>query len=172
MLLYRHTAVLLYWHTAVLPNCYTAVLLYWHTAVLPHCHTAVLSYCHTAVLPYCYAAVLPHCHTAVLPYCYTAILPYCCTANFTHMKFSPKCNTKSDIGKFAIKFGNFCSLWEKQGPITGPKFALGKSLVFVLEVKQNKQLSKSFYLLYWFQFNKQITYINIMMQTINIMPKV
>ena len=43
--------------------------------------------------------------------------------------------------------------------------------VFVLEFKQNKQLSKSFYLPYWFQFNKQITYINIMMQTNNIMPK-
>ena len=24
------------------------------------------------------------------------------------MKFSPKCNTKSDIGKFVISFGNFC----------------------------------------------------------------
>ena len=43
--------------------------------------------------------------------------------------------------------------------------------VFVLEIKQNKQLPKSFYLLYWFQFNKQITYIDIMMQTINIMAK-
>ena len=38
--------------------------------------------------------------------------------------------------------------------------------VFVFEFKQNKQLSKSFYLLYSFQFNKQIT------QTINIMAKV
>ena len=43
--------------------------------------------------------------------------------------------------------------------------------VFVLEFKQNKKLSKSFYLLYRFLFNKQITYINIMMQTINIMAK-
>ena len=49
------------------------------------------------------------------------------------MKFSPKCNSKSDIGKFVTKFvtkfGDFCLyLGEKQGPITGPKFALGKSL--------------------------------------------
>ena len=29
------------------------------------------------------------------------------------MKFAPKCCTKLDIGKFIIKFGNFCLLWEK-----------------------------------------------------------
>ena len=31
------------------------------------------------------------------------------------MKFSPKCNTKSDIGKFVIKFGNFCLYLGKTG---------------------------------------------------------
>ena len=45
------------------------------------------------------------------------------------MKFSPKCNTKSDIGKFVVKFGNFCLYLgkKKQGPIT-----LGKSLPIAL----------------------------------------
>ena len=48
------------------------------------------------------------------------------------MNFSPKCNTKSDIGKFVIKVWEFLTLFgEKQGPITGPKFALGKSLQIV-----------------------------------------
>ena len=45
------------------------------------------------------------------------------------MNFSPKCNTKSDIGRFFIKFGNFCLLGKKRGPITVPKFGLGNSLV-------------------------------------------
>ena len=50
------------------------------------------------------------------------------------MKFSPKCNTRSDIGKFVIKFVNFCVFFFLGGggggkvPITGPKSALGKSL--------------------------------------------
>ena len=54
------------------------------------------------------------------------------------MKFSPKCNTKSDIGKFVIKFGNFFLYLGKKGQITSPKFAkfaLGKSL---LSVKKGK----------------------------------
>ena len=31
------------------------------------------------------------------------------------MKFSSKCNTKSDIGKFILKFGNFCLYLGKTG---------------------------------------------------------
>ena len=65
------------------------------------------------------------------------------------MKFSPKCNTKSDIGKFVIKFGNFCFyLRKKQGLITGPKSALGKSLhnIFYLSgtelLLQNTKISQ------------------------------
>ena len=37
------------------------------------------------------------------------------------MKFSPKCNTMTVIGKFVIKFGNFCLYLGKN------KFGLGKS---------------------------------------------
>ena len=34
------------------------------------------------------------------------------------MKFSPKCNTKSDIGKFVIKVWEFLTLFgKKQGPL-------------------------------------------------------
>ena len=37
------------------------------------------------------------------------------------MKFSPKCNTKSDIGKFVIKFGNFCLyLGKNRGRLPAP----------------------------------------------------
>ena len=42
------------------------------------------------------------------------------------MQFSPKCNTKLDTGKLIIKFLSLFGT--KQGPITGPKFGLGKSL--------------------------------------------
>ena len=45
------------------------------------------------------------------------------------MKFSPKCNKKSDIGEYVLKIWEFLSLFvKKQGSITGPKFAIGKSL--------------------------------------------
>ena len=38
------------------------------------------------------------------------------------MKFSPKCKTKSEIGKFVIKFGNFLSIWKKKtGAIYRPQ---------------------------------------------------
>ena len=43
------------------------------------------------------------------------------------MKFSPKCNTASEMEEFVIKFGNFCLYLEKNGPITDLKFALEKS---------------------------------------------
>ena len=44
-------------------------------------------------------------------------------ANF--MKVLPNCNTKSDIGKFIIKFWNFLALVfkKKQGPISSPDVA-------------------------------------------------
>ena len=45
-------------------------------------------------------------------------------------------------------------------------------LKYCLKGPLNPKQSINQYLLYWFQFDKQITYINIMMQTINIMPKV
>ena len=46
------------------------------------------------------------------------------------MKFSPKCNTKSDIGKFVIKFGNFVSIWEKIGADYQPQICPRKIPVF------------------------------------------
>ena len=40
------------------------------------------------------------------------------------MKFSAKCR----LGIFFIIFGSFCSIFNYEGPIFGPKFGLGKSL--------------------------------------------
>ena len=42
------------------------------------------------------------------------------------MKFSPKCNTESDISKFAIKFGNFCLNLGKTGADYRPQICLRK----------------------------------------------
>ena len=62
------------------------------------------------------------------------------------MQFLPKCNTKSDIGKLVIKFGYFCLCLGKNRPITGPKFALGKSLILLYPELQMIEVFKKHFL--------------------------
>ena len=44
--------------------------------------------------------------------------------NFVSKNIHPKCNKKSDIGKFVIKFGNFCLyLGKNRGRLPAPNLA-------------------------------------------------
>ena len=54
------------------------------------------------------------------------------------MKFSPRCNTKSDIRKFVIKFGNFCH-WEKTGAHYWPQSCPWKICVCTLTLLHSER---------------------------------
>ena len=52
------------------------------------------------------------------------------------MKFSPKCNTKSDIGKFVIKFEIFLSLFGKKAGADYQPRVLHDMILFTMLEKQ------------------------------------
>ena len=55
------------------------------------------------------------------------------------MKFSTKCNTKSDIGKFVKNLGISVSIWEKTGADYWPQICSWKIPEYMNEVSISRQ---------------------------------
>ena len=63
--IFRHSTILLFHHSAIPPFCYSTILLFFHSAIPPFCYSTILLFHHSAFPPFRFSTIQIFHHSAI-----------------------------------------------------------------------------------------------------------